>query len=550
MPLGVKQKSILATCNYAARNRGVKKLMLIVEAKKVCPDLVIVNGEDLSPFRDMSKRLYHFFRSYSWNERVERLGLDEVFLDVTDIVDYNLQLLNPAHLTRSFFHLSSQDPERGFPYDASVVSGCVCPSAPPDSNVDEAGGAGLSPLLTRLTMASHLASYLRAKIDQDYHLTASCGISVNKLLSKLVGSKNKPSQQTTLLAFNQESILDFMDIHNLRKVPGIGYKITSQLASHVTSHPQEAGHVDEESSVSVRDVRSHSGMSSAALSRILGGPGCEKGLGEKVWGLLHGEDPTEVKEAADIPAQISIEDTYKGINRMSDALGQLHTLSHSVIKRMHIDLMEEDLDSDTPGARRWVAHPKTVRLTTNCHKSLSPSSTGGWSTAGTENGGGAQTPQHYWAGRTSRSQPLPNFVFGLKETPEHIVERLVSEALLPMFRHLHPAKQGWNLSLINICVANMVLSGNSAGRGCGRDISVMFKRQDEVLREFTVYDDSPPPPMPPRRSGTDNNRYAVDIEWEEQEDDDGRGTAECPQCGHCIPFFAIDAHQRYHQLGN
>lgn len=80
LPVGVKQKSILATCNYVARARGVKKLMRISDAKKLCPDLVIVEGEDLTPFRDASKMLWSFLRSYSWNHKVERLGLDEVFM--------------------------------------------------------------------------------------------------------------------------------------------------------------------------------------------------------------------------------------------------------------------------------------------------------------------------------------------------------------------------------------------------------------------------------------------------------------------------------------
>lgn len=78
--LGVKQKNILATCNYNARRLGVKKLMLITEAKKICKDLVLVDGEDLTPFRDVSKILFNFLRSHSWNNRVERLGFDEVFM--------------------------------------------------------------------------------------------------------------------------------------------------------------------------------------------------------------------------------------------------------------------------------------------------------------------------------------------------------------------------------------------------------------------------------------------------------------------------------------
>lgn len=56
--------------------------MRISDAKKLCPDLVIIEGEDLTPFRDASKTLWALLRSYSWNHKVERLGLDEVFMGV------------------------------------------------------------------------------------------------------------------------------------------------------------------------------------------------------------------------------------------------------------------------------------------------------------------------------------------------------------------------------------------------------------------------------------------------------------------------------------
>ena len=46
--MGVTQKYLIVTCNYPARATGVTKLMGIVEAKKKCPDLVLVNGEDLT----------------------------------------------------------------------------------------------------------------------------------------------------------------------------------------------------------------------------------------------------------------------------------------------------------------------------------------------------------------------------------------------------------------------------------------------------------------------------------------------------------------------
>lgn len=80
LPLGVKQKNCMATCNYVARSLGLRKLMTVTEAKKALPQLVLVDGEDLTPFRDTSKILFNFFKSHSWNRKIERLGFDEVFM--------------------------------------------------------------------------------------------------------------------------------------------------------------------------------------------------------------------------------------------------------------------------------------------------------------------------------------------------------------------------------------------------------------------------------------------------------------------------------------
>ena len=54
---GVQQKYIVVTCNYPARAYGVTKLMSIKEAKEKCPSLVLVNGEDLTHYRQMSYKI-------------------------------------------------------------------------------------------------------------------------------------------------------------------------------------------------------------------------------------------------------------------------------------------------------------------------------------------------------------------------------------------------------------------------------------------------------------------------------------------------------------
>ena len=79
LPLAIQQKQIVVTCNYEARRRGLRKLQLITEAKRVCPEAVIVLGEDLTRFRHASKELYNWLRAATWSDRAERLGFDEVW---------------------------------------------------------------------------------------------------------------------------------------------------------------------------------------------------------------------------------------------------------------------------------------------------------------------------------------------------------------------------------------------------------------------------------------------------------------------------------------
>jgi len=67
----------------------VKKLVFISDAKKKCPDLVLVNGEDLTVYREFSGKV-HDLLTRKFTPMVERLGMDENFLDVTELVSSRL----------------------------------------------------------------------------------------------------------------------------------------------------------------------------------------------------------------------------------------------------------------------------------------------------------------------------------------------------------------------------------------------------------------------------------------------------------------------------
>ncbi|KAL7821467.1 DNA/RNA polymerase [Trichoderma aethiopicum] len=520
-PVGIKQKNILATCNYNARRRNVKKLMLVSEARKICPDLVLVDGEDLTPFRDMSKVLFNFLRSHSWNGKAERLGFDEVFLDVTDIIDYNMTCLNRSSMADSFFYLSKKDPEMGFQCDLTSIAGCVVGVTLDDVDPE-------SPIYLRHLLGSHLAQYLRLKLEQDFGYTSTCGVSTNKLLSKLVGSKNKPQNQTTLLAFTDEDIVNFVDAHKLRTIPGMGSKITHLLESHIMAQEIDKDSGPFDSLVTAREARLHPTISPSFLESLLGGPGAERGIGARVWGFLHGVDSTEVKETNTVPTQISIEDTYKGLDTVPRITEELHKLSCSLIRRMRVDLVVSDDGSDIPGSRKWVARPRTLRLSIRS-----------WPRSG------ASQSQSF--SRVSRSGPLPNFVFDLKADIDEIAQQLVAEALLPLLRRLqHEKGQTWNLQLINICAANIVTGATDDRTGAGRDIAVMFKRQDEVLAPWRVASDAMDEDDQEAEAGQEGSVPEdpdSDVSWEATD------KSICTTCGHSIPSFALAAHLRYHELG-
>ena len=409
--------------------------------------------------------------------------------------------------------------------------------------------------------------------------TCTVGVSTNKLLSKLVGNVHKPNDQTTLLTpytsdDGHDSVTSFIDGHDIGKIPGIGFKLAQKLRAHVLQRPADFDdglvYGGTKENVPVHDVRTFSGMGPEALERILGGPGTPHGIGAKVWGLLNGCDDSEVGQARDVPTQISIEDSYIRLVTLDEVTRELIALSRSLLKRMHADLLEDDEEMHAPtneGAntaatpeKRWLAFPRTIRLSTRPRPAPNPDGSRNRSFA-----------------RISRSAPMPNFIFNLKDSIDTLAERLVKEALLPLFRKLHPEKSGWNLSLVNIAATGMVDAASEKG-GVGRDIGKMFKRQDDVLKQWKVLDtsgpehtnktlhvDMPPeePPdheLQPRLDGFEHRFGSEDIptpsqadgfmledRWESGDedmlDDD---SYRCETCGGVMPVFAMGAHARWH----
>lgn len=198
-PLGIQQKYIVVTCNYKAREYGVTKLMSIKDAKEKCPQLILVNGEDLTHYREMSYKISEFLQKYTPN--VERLGFDENFLDVSEMVKQRIDSSN--HEFKG--HIYKGDCGEG---EQPITCDCGCSQ--------------------RLMIGSEIANDIRCSLYDELNITCCAGISYNKLLSKLVGEQHKPNQQTTLLPDQTQQFMFYMK--KASKIPGVGSTMSKKLA--------------------------------------------------------------------------------------------------------------------------------------------------------------------------------------------------------------------------------------------------------------------------------------------------------------------------------
>lgn len=187
-PLGVYQKHIVATSNYIARRFGITKCMTVTDAKRLCPNLVLVNGEDLINYRRMSQNIFDLVHEYA--SVVEKLGFDENYIDVTDLVNTRL---NNKTVTKTYHNFHTYPPNKS-------VHECDC-------------GCG-----ERLLEGAFIAEEIRKDLFNKLKIKCCAGISHNKLLAKLVGSMNKPNSQTILVSTYDEEFM--RSLQHLSKITG------------------------------------------------------------------------------------------------------------------------------------------------------------------------------------------------------------------------------------------------------------------------------------------------------------------------------------------
>ena len=169
-----ERHGIVLTANYIAKPRGVKTGMAIWQARQCCPDLVVL-PPDMGEYIRISKMAREIYEDYT--DQVEPFGLDESWLDVT-------------------------------------------------------GSVGLfgSPM----TIAKEISDRIKFELG----ITASLGVSDNKITAKLGSDYKKPDAITRIEADNYKEIVYPLPVEDLlyvgpatsRKLRSVGISTIGRLA--------------------------------------------------------------------------------------------------------------------------------------------------------------------------------------------------------------------------------------------------------------------------------------------------------------------------------
>jgi len=149
--VGGHGRTVITTSSYEARAKGVKTGMSKFEALRVCPELIIVVGDN-KKYQYTSSRIVEMMRDYT--PEVEVFSIDEAWLDVT----HSLGIFGT--------------PER-------------------------------------------IAYLLKARIKESFGITCSVGIAPNKLLAKLASDMFKPDGLTVIRPEDVSRVLERLPVGEL-----------------------------------------------------------------------------------------------------------------------------------------------------------------------------------------------------------------------------------------------------------------------------------------------------------------------------------------------
>ena len=531
---------------------------------------------DLTEYRRASREIREFVGSFIWGRKVEKLGnslilrdkltslgLDELFLDVTNQVNNHLQNVLKAHPSlnsEQIFQIDSPPSSRFFSYPFGTANGFLEPPG------DSTPASVIAYSTLQLFAASHFAHHIRSALFSTLGYTTSAGISSTKLLSKLLSDLHKPALQSVHNPNSTPAVQQsFLDSFKVEKLTGFGFRTGHILRNKILGEemPEKGtyGEADKHNgsfvneysqsllndvpekgtSLSVGQVRT-----STTLNEFLEWFG--QRLGPRLWELLHGIDNSEVLPSPDFPKQISVEDSYPDNWTLETMFQNLKTLTKSIIRRLDLELQEEGT---------YVRFPKTIRL----------SMRNGWQNV-----------------RESKSARIPVELFDLSLPTEKRVEAVLG-IVGSLGKHIVAGwAPGWKIGVINVCVTDLV--EEKPERGIKGFIGQSRKEEEidwDFIRELPEdikmdvlqqYHLSPEKLLVERSveegDGIVGEEMAVegiemdpitlisdvpvdseiDDEWDNENDEDGEfdDTREtCEICGCGIYPWMVEAHIRYHQ---
>ncbi|KAH9847546.1 DNA/RNA polymerase [Lenzites betulinus] len=286
LPLVVQQWDALIAVNYPAREYGISRMDKIRDARKRCPNLVVVHVAtykegaaepgywenpdtlthkvSLDHYRRESMKIIQLFKEGLPDGEVEKASIDEAFIDFTRPVREELLKRYPYLATVPSDAPNGIDsplpPPPPISWDAlGTVVPVHPPKVPPTGEsateageeagatdpavqaqerqytpVDEAEDEGVNEedtLTTWHDVALSIAAELMLRIREDIRAklgyTTSAGLARNKFLAKLTASYKKPMNQTIL---RNAAIPNYLRPMAFQKIRFLGGKLGKALA--------------------------------------------------------------------------------------------------------------------------------------------------------------------------------------------------------------------------------------------------------------------------------------------------------------------------------
>ncbi|KAF4455312.1 DNA polymerase eta subunit [Fusarium austroafricanum] len=346
-PLAVQQWQGLIAVNYPAREFGIGRHCNIEEAKKLCPGLIIQHvatwreGDDKWAYREdaavniaTDKVSLDHYRLQSRKilacikealppdlQKVEKAGIDEVFLDLSSHVH--------AILLERFPELSNPPPYDDLTEKLPLPS-IVALDWQTDALVDlDEEQETVDPDWddVSILIGSEIVRKVRAEVWQKLGYTCSGGVASNKLLSKLGSAYKKPNKQTVI---RNRAVSVFMAGFKITKLRNLGGKLGEQIVSTFNT----------ESVVELLDV---------PLTTMKAKLGHDTGLW--TFNTIRGIDTSEVNSRTQIKSMLSAKSFRPTIKSSEQAIRWLRIFSADIFAR----LVEE-------GVLENKRRPKTMNL--------------------------------------------------------------------------------------------------------------------------------------------------------------------------------------------